>query len=88
MFILFGECIDLEYARIHAIYRVHQAEYTIRTSMAAPQEYANTYSTRRVLERVPVSTPVVVLWPPPPPLSFYTILPSPIWYGIWHTQGV
>jgi len=21
-------------------------------------------------------------------LNLYTILPSPIWYGIWHTKGV
>jgi len=42
---LFCEYINLEYVRIHIIYRVHQTEYTIL--VAAPQEYVNTYSTRR-----------------------------------------
>jgi len=48
-FSLFCEYINLEYVRIlHVIYRVHQAEYIIRTRVFAPQEYANRYSTRRV----------------------------------------
>jgi len=39
---------NLEYVRFHVIYRVSQADYAIRTPMAAPQEYMNTYSTRRI----------------------------------------
>ena len=49
IFSLFCEYINLEYVRIHVIYRVHQAEYAILIPMAAPQEYVNTYSTRRVI---------------------------------------
>ena len=46
----FCEWIDLEYVRIHVTYyRIHQAEYTIRILVAAPQEYVNTYSTRRLV---------------------------------------
>jgi len=48
LFSLFCEYIQLEYARIHVIYRVHQAEYGIHFLVVAPQEYVNTYSTRRV----------------------------------------
>jgi len=44
IFSLFCEYINLEYVRMHVIYRVHQAEYA---NVAAPQEYVNTYSTRR-----------------------------------------
>ena len=44
---LFYEYSHLEYERIYAIYRVTQAEYYIRIRMATPQEYVNTYSTRR-----------------------------------------
>jgi len=40
---------NLEYEHMHVIYRVHQAEYGIRILVAASQEYANTYSTRRVI---------------------------------------
>ena len=39
--------MNLEYVRSHAICRVNQAEYAIRIPVAAPQEYVNTYSTRR-----------------------------------------
>jgi len=49
MFSLFYEYSNLEYAHICVIYRVTQAEYEIRILMAAPQEYVNTYSTRRVV---------------------------------------
>jgi len=31
------------------MYRVHQAKYLIHVLVVAPQEYVNTYSTRRVL---------------------------------------
>jgi len=34
---------------ISVIYRVNQAEYVIRTLVAASQEYVNTYSTRRAV---------------------------------------
>ena len=47
IFSLFGEYIQLEYARIHVIYRVNQAEYVIHIRVVAPQEYVNIYSTRR-----------------------------------------
>jgi len=47
MFSLFCEYLYLEYARIHVIYRVDQAEYVIHILVAAPQEYVNIYSTRR-----------------------------------------
>jgi len=48
MFDLFCESINREYVRIYVIYRVNQSKYVIRIRMAASQEYANTYSTRRV----------------------------------------
>ena len=41
------EYVNLEHVRIHVIYKATQAEYAARTPMAAPQEYLNTYSTRR-----------------------------------------
>jgi len=44
------ECIDLEYARIHVLYRIHQAEYVIHILVVAPQEYVNIYSTRRMMD--------------------------------------
>jgi len=43
---LFCEHIQLEYVRIHAIYRVDQAEYGIHRRVVAPLEYVNLYSTR------------------------------------------
>ena len=49
IFNLFGEDIHLEYARIHVIYRVHQAEYVLHIRVVAPQEYVNIYSTRRMV---------------------------------------
>jgi len=48
MFSLFCEYIHLEYVRIHATYRVNQTEYVIHLLVAAPQEYVNFYSTRRI----------------------------------------
>ena len=48
IFSLFHEYMNLEYVRIHVICRVNQAEYASRIPMAAPQEYVNTYSTRRL----------------------------------------
>jgi len=48
IFSLFCEYSHLEYARIHVIYRVDQAEYAIHMLVVAPQEYVNIYSTRRV----------------------------------------
>jgi len=49
IFSLFCEYMHLEYVRMHVLCRVNQAEYAIRILKAAPQEYVNTYSTRRVL---------------------------------------
>jgi len=46
-FSLFGEYSNLEYLHIHVICRVNQAEYGICIFVAVPQEYVNTYSTRR-----------------------------------------
>jgi len=51
MISLFYDYSNLAYVHIHAIYRVHQAEYGIRILVAASQEYVNTYSTRRVPRR-------------------------------------
>ena len=45
----FCEYMNLEYVRIDGICRVNQAEYAICIPMAAPQEYVNTYSTRRLV---------------------------------------
>jgi len=39
---------NLDYVHIHVIYRVTQAEYVIRTRVAASQEYVNIYSRPRV----------------------------------------
>jgi len=47
IFSLFCEYIQFEYVRLHVIYRGTQAEYGIHIHVAAPQEYVNTYSTRR-----------------------------------------
>ena len=60
LFLCFCEYTHLEHVRIHVMYRASQEEYAIRTPMAAPQEYVNTYSTRRVSNRVP--NPVAELW--------------------------
>jgi len=49
IFSLFSEYIQLEYVRIHVIYRLNQAEYGIHIRVVAPQEYVNIYSTRRKL---------------------------------------
>ena len=46
-FSLVCEYARLEYARIYVIYRVNQAEYGIHSLVVGPQEYVNTYSTRR-----------------------------------------
>jgi len=43
--------MHLVYVRIHAIYRVDQAEYVIHMLVVAPQEYVNIYSTGRALTR-------------------------------------
>ena len=59
---LFYEYINLEYVRIHDIYRVNQAEYVIRIRVAASQEEVNTYSTRRVVVRCGSSAGEVVPW--------------------------
>jgi len=45
---LFCEYNQLEYVRIHVIYRVSQAEYVIHILAVVPQEYVNIYSTRRL----------------------------------------
>jgi len=47
IFSLFCEYIQLEYVRIHVIYRVNQAGYGIHIRVVAPLEYVNIYSTRR-----------------------------------------
>jgi len=44
----FCEYIHLEYIRIHAIYRVNQAEYVIHILVVAPQEYVSINSTHRI----------------------------------------
>ena len=46
--------MNLEYVRMHVICRVNQAEYATRIPMAAPQEYVNTYPTRRVAGEIEV----------------------------------
>ena len=46
-FSLFCEYVYLEYVRIHAIYRVNQAECVLHILVVAPKEYGNLYSTRR-----------------------------------------
>jgi len=51
IFSLFCEYMHLVYVRIHAIYRVDQAEYVIHMLVVAPQEYVNIYSTGRALTR-------------------------------------
>jgi len=48
IFSLFCEYGNFEYVHIHVIYRVNQAEYVIYFLLFAPQEYVNTYSTRRL----------------------------------------
>jgi len=45
---LLYEYSNLKCIRIYVIYMVTQAECVIRIRMTAPQEYVNTYSTRRV----------------------------------------
>jgi len=45
---LFCEYSDLEYVRIHAIYRVNQAGYAIHIPANAPPEYVNMYFSCRV----------------------------------------
>ena len=47
IFSLSCEYIQFEHVRIHVIYRGNQAEYGIHILVVAPQEYVNTYSTRR-----------------------------------------
>jgi len=44
---LFCEYIQLEYVRIHVMYRINQEEHVIHIRVVAPQEYVNIYSTRR-----------------------------------------
>jgi len=48
LFSLSYEYSNLEYAYIHAICTVDQAEYVIRIRVAASPEYENTYSTSRL----------------------------------------
>jgi len=52
IFSLFCVYIYLEYVDIHAICRVNEAENGIQIRVAAPQEYVNLYSTRRVSIRI------------------------------------
>ena len=40
--------MSLEYARIHVMHRVNQAEYVICVLVTAPLEHVNTYSTCRL----------------------------------------
>jgi len=65
---LFCEYIHIEYVRIHAIYRVNQAEYVIHILVVAPQEYVNIDSTSSEHEEPNVR------------LTLYTILLLPILY--------
>jgi len=58
IFSLCCEYINLEYVRIHVIYRVNKAEYAI---VAAPQEYGNTDSTRRVVRETESVLPSIYL---------------------------
>jgi len=46
---LFCEYIHPEHEGIRVIYRVNQAKYGIHILVVEPQEYANIYSTRRIL---------------------------------------
>jgi len=57
LFILspFYECIDLEYLVSMSYTGLLQAEYVIDIRLAVPQEYVNTFSTRRLL-----TTPTVL----------------------------
>jgi len=41
---MFCEYSNLEYVRIHVIYRGHQEEYGIHILVVAPQEYVSIYS--------------------------------------------
>jgi len=50
---LFYEYLNLEYVRIHGISRVSQAEYGIYIRVVPPQEYVNSYSTRRTVAARP-----------------------------------
>ena len=52
IFSLFCDYTRLEYVRIHAICRVHQAEYVIHILVVAPQGYVKIDSTRRVVSTV------------------------------------
>jgi len=45
IFSLFCEYIQLEYVRIHVIYKVHQAESGIHNLVVAPQGYVHIYNT-------------------------------------------
>jgi len=49
IFGLFYEYSNLEYTYIHAISRVHQAEYGIHIRVVGPQEYVNIDSIRRAM---------------------------------------
>jgi len=66
---LFYAYINLEHVRVPVIDRVHQAEYGIRILAAAPQEYVNTYSTRRAAAPPSRANPALVrriFWCLPP----------------------
>jgi len=54
---LFYEYIHLDYVRVPVVNRVHQVEYGVHILVVASQEYANTYSTRRVMvDKVSIHT--------------------------------
>jgi len=69
IFSLFGEYNNLEYVHIHDICRVNQAENIIRILVAVPQEYVNTYSTRRIPAPYRIPNPNPISSPAPPSVS-------------------
>jgi len=89
---LFCEYSNLEYVRIHAIYRVNQAGYAIHIPADAPPEYVNMYYPRRVRRHcAPLcSTPVVAKTAAFAPLSYVSAASSSqtftIQWGHDHTR--
>jgi len=66
IFSMFCDYTRLEYVRVHVIYRVGQGGYVIHILVVAPQEYVNSYSTRRLLILAGAEQPdplTSCLWP-------------------------
>jgi len=67
----------------------------IRILVAASQEYVNTYLIRRVEDRGTPYRPTQFHYEDKLTqgsltllgIGLYTILPSPIWYGVWHPKA-